>query len=186
MNAMKRVPTAIQSSLVMYVLREAESGDMDSVLSLLESGFTTEQIDNLRNMPAADVARLIKSNKPLFNISVNPDNLNLALDTKPIQEQQNEALVDFIKRGASISMTRRYFKVGRNDITELRQIYDITHQPGRQPMPPVPLREAIVRHWYDAADLPERERLLAVHDLINRQVTLAAVFAVISADAAEE
>ena len=90
----------------------------------------------------------------------------------------------FIRRGASLSLLRRYFHLTQKTARPIRERLGIHRPAGREFLPAVEAQRQIVALWQDSRQGPagERERLLWLHEQCKQAYSLSVLYTVLQGE----
>ena len=121
-------------------------------------GFTEEQIAELQSLSSAELVRLAEMPEPRVAIQIDAGSLEHGLRQVDYLTKRSRQLEFFIRHGATSSMLTKLFKISSADVTLKRRLFSGTSSSLRRPaMPPHPVREQIVKRWFEIRKGKERE-----------------------------
>ena len=126
------------------------------------AGLTEQQAAELRALSSDELVRLSEMTEPRVAIEIDAGSLEHGLRQVNYLNKRSKQLEYFIVHGATSSMLTKLFKISSADVTLKRRLFSGTSSSLRRPsMPPHPVREAIVKRWFEIRKGKEREPLRA-------------------------
>ena len=104
--------------------------------------------------------------------------------------KEQDALTDrqqvheFIRRGVSLSVLRRYFHLTQKTARPIREQLGIHRPAGREFLPPAEAQRQIAALWQDSLQGPavEHERLLWLHEQCQQVYSLSVLYTVLQGE----
>ena len=95
-----------------------------------------------------------------------------------------QQVYEFIRRGASLSLLRRYFHLTQKTARPIREQLGIHRPAGREVLPALEAQRQIVALWQDGVQGPavEYERLLWLHEQCQRAYSLSVLYTVLQGE----
>ena len=188
---MGHIPADIQLALLSYVITRAErfrrTFDNDVLLELTAIGIKVEHLDWLLNTPWLHLRNAIDADHaelPIFAVSVHQENLNTMIrniDAKRNPNAYTRLLYEFLDRGASNSMLRKYFNLSEKKVPQMRKERGISSAAGREPLPTDAMQNFLFENWFSKnAPTDERERLVWLHERCTHTLSLSVIYTVLS------
>src|SRR3954471_23350639 len=116
----------------------------------IPGGFTEQQIAELQALTSAELVKLSEMTEPRVAIQIDAGSLEHGLRQVDYLGKRSRQLEFFIRHGATSSMLTKLFKISSADVTLKRRLFHGTSSSLPPPgMPPHPVREAIVKRWYE-------------------------------------
>lgn len=150
---------------------------------LLKQGLDSALLEDLRNRPMRDYVRAAQFSS--LELIVEIDEANLRYVFMHVEDERRDRTLKeyFVKHGASAEMLNRLFKMNRDEVQALRDLFLGEAKTGRHPMPSPFEREEIHREWdaivRNGQGQPTRESLYQLHTKFN-QHTISALWQVIN------
>lgn len=180
---MKSVPVPIQAAIIHHLIRQTEEGNLTFISSMVDMGFTPEQIDKLRSLTASEMARLFREDRPIIHIKGDGIGLEKALKSLSSDQSEYQQQAEFIRRGASASMMFHLFRLNRNQVTKIRLLLGLSaEKKGRPALPAESVQNRIFEAWKAVSQHSNmRVRYLKLHDQFT-EIPISTLYAVISTD----
>lgn len=150
---------------------------------LLKQGLDPVLLEDLRNRPLRDYVRAAQFSS--LELVVEMDEANLRYVFMHAEDERHDRTLKeyFVKHGASSEMLNRLFKMNREEVQALRDLYLGETKTGRHPMPSQFEREEIHREWDSiikkGQGQPTRESLHQLHTKFS-QHSISALWQVIN------
>ncbi|OCG64091.1 hypothetical protein A9G48_03980 [Gilliamella sp. wkB18] len=142
------------------------------IQSLIEMGFTTEQLQRMKDLSYSQIVHIANSQVLLINVSINTQMFDVILARAGEYEERIRIIDKAISLGASIETLNSYFGLSTADISCSRKLKDLTTSKGRLRKPNENEKIIIWQKWEaQKADNPKIEqfndenRLLAYMDI---------------------
>lgn len=178
---MSHLPISVQVAVIYHAVQTVESGNVDAINNLIEMGFSPANLDQIRHLPAMELARLIRDDHPLVRVTVDSSRLDKAVQALSQSKKDAEMQDEFIRRGASASMMYQLFRMSRKQVSAQRALLCVAREDGRPSLPPEEAQHEIYRAWHSLTHRNIRQRYLDMHDQFPN-VSLAVLYAVVGMD----
>ena len=140
------------------LVRELQSAAQNEPAPTPPPGFTAQQVEELRSLSTAELVKLSEMTEPRVAVQIDAGSLEHGLRQVDYLSKRSRQLEFFIRHGATSSMLTKLFKISSADVTLKRRLFSGTSSSLRRPaMPPHPVREQIVKSWFEIRKGKERE-----------------------------
>lgn len=164
---MNKIPIqcpVLRRMLLAHIIEQIDGGHMDS---LLRAGYSPEFLDDLRYRTTRDITNLANSPQEMW-FSLSEQVISKGLHLLDMRREHAKLREYFVIHGASRRMVCAYFKLSHEEYRDLRAQLRPGGEPGgRTALPPVAVRDAIHRAWFDIqqsmSERPCRDRIYALH-----------------------
>lgn len=164
---MNKIPIqcpVLRRMLLTHIIEQIDGGHMDS---LLRAGYSPEFLDDLRYRTTRDITNLANSPQEMW-FSLSEQVISKGLHLLDMRREHAKLREYFVIHGASRRMVCAYFKLSHEEYRDLRAQLRPGGEPGgRTALPPVAVRDAIHRAWFDIqqsmSEQPCRDRIYALH-----------------------
>lgn len=140
--------------------------------SLIEMGFTLEQLQRMKELSYAQIAHIADSKVPLISVHINTQMFDTLLARAQEHEDRLQLIDKSISLGASIEVLSKYFGLSTADISCSRKLKELSISKGRLRKPDENEKKIIWEQWLSRkSDNPDIEkpddesRLLAYMDI---------------------
>lgn len=118
-----------------------------------------------------------------FVVTISEAQINHAISRAADEKRVKQLTEYFVRHGASITMLRKMFKMGKHEIQAAKQLLSTEHKLGRPQMPSPFVREEVHQQWDKIVkantEMPIREHLYLLHQAFQK-FSLATLWQVIN------